>query len=196
MEIKTLVVGPLSTNCYLISSEKESARPKGEARLKEAAVIDPGADSKKILKEIEKLGLKLKYIILTHSHLDHISAAKEIKEKTKAKILAHEIERYSLNFPIDILLKEGDEIKIGKESLKVLHTPGHTPGSICLLGKNFVFTGDLLFKEGTGRTDLPGGSQIWLEKSLQKLSKFLKPGMKIYPGHGEIFEYFSQNIKN
>jgi glyoxylase-like metal-dependent hydrolase (beta-lactamase superfamily II) len=177
MEIKTLVVGPISTNCYLISSGKE------------LAIIDPGANSKKILKEIENLGFKVKYIILTHSHLDHISAAQEMKRETGAKILAHEIERYSLNFPVDISLKEGDEIKIGKEILKVLHTPGHTPGSICLLSKDFVFTGDTLFKEGVGRTDLPGGSQIQLEKSLQKLSRFLKPGMKIYPGHGEIFEY-------
>jgi len=177
MEIKTLVVGPISTNCYLVSSGKE------------LVIVDPGTNPQKILREIENLGLELKSIILTHSHFDHISAVPEIKKKTEAKILTHEIERYSLNFPIDVSLKEGDEIKIGKEVLKVLHTPGHTPGSICLLGKNFVFTGDTLFKNGVGRTDLPGGSAEYLKKSLQKLSKFLKPGMIIYPGHGEIFEY-------
>lgn len=177
MEIKTLIVGSISTNCFLIFSEQD------------AAIIDPGDNPEKILQEIKKSGNILKYIILTHSHLDHISAAQEIRQKTKAKILTHEVEKYSLNFEPDILLKERGEIKIGDVALKVLHTPGHTPGSICLLERNFVFTGDTLFKEGVGRTDLPGGSSKHLRESLEKLSKYLKPGMKIYPGHGEIFEY-------
>lgn len=159
----------------------------------EVAVIDPGAEAEKIIREIKKTGRSLNYIILTHSHLDHISAALEVKQKTGAKILAHEIEKYSLNFKPDILLKEGDEIKIGEATLKVLHTPGHTPGGICLVGKNFIFTGDTLFKNGTGRTDIPGASAIWLEKSLEKISKISKPGIKVYPGHGEIFEYRKQS---
>ena len=206
MEIKTLIVGSISTNCFLIFSEQE------------VAIIDPGGNPGKILQEIKKSGNILKYIILTHSHLDHISAAQEIRQKTGAKILTHRIEKYSLSFKPDILLEdynpptasEGpsgrevggsgsrspkdewapkDEIKIGDVTLKVLHTPGHTPGSICLLGKDFVFTGDTLFKEGTGRTDLPSGSSKYLQESLQRLLEILKPGMKIYPGHGEVFEY-------
>jgi len=194
MEIKKLIVGPLLTNCFLLSSKND------------LAIIDPGCDAKKILQEIKKTGKSLNYIILTHSHLDHISAALTIKKETEAKLLIHEIEKYSLNFEPDILLKDynppttssrspkderapRDTIKIGEITLKVLHTPGHTPGSICLLGKNFVFTGDTLFKSGVGRTDLPGGSSKHLQESLQKLARFLKPGTKIYPGHGEIFEY-------
>lgn len=180
MEIKTLIVGPISTNCFLIFSKQE------------AVIIDPGGNPEKILQEIKKSGNILKYIILTHSHLDHISATQEIKQKTGAKILTHEVEKYSLSFEPDILLKKGSEIKIGDVTLKVLHTPGHTPGSICLLGRDFVFTGDTLFKEGTGRIDLPGGSSKYLQESLQKLSKYLKLGMKVYPGHGESFEYKSK----
>ncbi len=193
MEIKNLIVGPLLTNCYLLFSKRE------------AAVIDPGGEAKKILKEVESSGKKLKYIILTHSHWDHTSAVLKIKDynppttsspslrerapKAEAEILIHEAEKDFLKIKMDKFLEEGDKIKIGDIILKVLHTPGHSKGSICLLGDNFIFTGDTLFKDGYGRTDLPSGSQKDLEESLEKLLKFLKPGIKIYPGHGEIFEY-------
>jgi len=177
MKIKRLVVGQLGTNCYLIIS-------KGELM-----VIDPGVEPKKILQEIEKSKTNLKYIILTHSHLDHISAVLEIKQKIKTQVLIHQLERYSLSFDPDILLKEEDEIKIGDVILKVLHAPGHTSGSICLLGKDFIFTGDTLFQDGVGRTDLPGGSSKYLRESLDKLSKVLRSGMKVYPGHGKVFKY-------
>ena len=188
MEIKNLIVGPLLTNCYLLISKGEAARPKGEARLKEAAVIDPGGGAKAILKEIVDSKTKLKYIILTHSHWDHAFSALKIKNETGAKILMHKEEKELVSFKIDNLLEEGEEIKIGDIVLKVIHTPGHTKGSICLSGDNFIFTGDTIFKDGYGRTDLAGGSQKDLENSLKKLSKILKSGMKIYPGHGEIFE--------
>ena len=176
MEIKNLIVGPLLTNCYLLIS-------KGEA-----AVIDPGGGAKAILKEIVDSKTKLKYIILTHSHWDHAFSALKIKNETGAKILMHKEEKELVSFKIDNLLEEGEEIKIGDIVLKVIHTPGHTKGSICLSGDNFIFTGDTIFKDGYGRTDLAGGSQKDLENSLKKLSKILKSGMKIYPGHGEIFE--------
>ena len=101
-------------------------------------------------------------------------ANEKIRKETGATILTH--------------LEDGDEIKIGESVLKVLHTPGHTKGSICLLGEDFVFTGDTLFKDGHGRTDLPGGSQKDMEESLEKLSKLLKPGIIVYSGHGEIFK--------
>jgi len=161
MEIKRLIVGDLETNCYLLISENK------------LIIIDPGGSVEKILKEIKKTKAIPKYIINTHCHPDHISANNKIKEETGAEILT---------------LKGKEEIKIGKSVLKVIHTPGHTKDSICLLGENFIFTGDTLFKNGYGRTDLPGGSQKELEESLKKLSKLLKPGSMVYPGHGEIFQ--------
>ena len=159
MRIKHLIVGPLLTNCYILISEGE------------ALVIDPGGGLKRILEEIGEA--KLKYIVLTHCHWDHLLAAPKLKKATGAKILTN--------------LKEGDKIKVGDNVLKVVHTPGHTKESICLLGENFIFTGDTLFEDAHGRTDLPGGSQKEMENSLEKLKKILKPGTKIFPGHGPIF---------
>jgi len=176
MDIKHFIVGPLLTNCYLLVSNGE------------AAVIDPGGGTKNILKEIEESEAKLKFIILTHGHWDHTLAALKIKKETGAKILLHEAEREFIKFKTNKLLKDGDEIKIGNIVLKVIHTPGHTKGSICLLGENEIFTGDTIFKDGYGRTDLKGGSEEDLKNSLKKLEKILKPKIKVYPGHGETFE--------
>jgi len=176
VEIKLLVVGPLLTNCYLVVSRGE------------LLIIDPGGEGRRILEEAEKTKAKIKYIVNTHGHPDHIFANEEIRRETGAKILIHQAEKDFIKFNPDRFLKDGDEIKIGDSALKVLHTPGHTKGGICLLGKGFVFTGDTLFKDGYGRTDLPGGSQEDLERSLEKLKKILKPGMTVYPGHGEIFK--------
>jgi len=175
-EIKHLIVGPLLTNCYILISKGESL------------VIDPGADLKQILEELTKNQAKLKYIVLTHCHWDHLLAAPKLKTETGAKILVHEGEKDFLKFKVDQFLKDGDEIKVGEISLKIVHTPGHTKGSICLLGDGFIFTGDTLFEDAHGRTDLSGGSQTEMENSLEKLKKILKPGMKVYPGHGEVFE--------
>lgn len=176
MKIKHLTVGMLGTNCYLFISDKE------------LAIIDPGGGAQMILKEVKEIEVEPKYIINTHYHLDHTSANEKIKKETGAQVLIHESEKSFINFKADRFLKDGDEIIIGESVLKVFHTPGHTRGSICLLGEKFIFTGDTLFKDGYGRTDLPGGSQKELEGSLEKLSKLLKPGTIVYPGHGEIFE--------
>jgi hydroxyacylglutathione hydrolase len=176
MEIKLLVVGPLLTNCYLVVSRGK------------LLIIDPGGEGRKILEEIERTRAKVKYIINTHGHPDHIFSNEEIRKETGAKILIHEAEKDFISFRADSFLKDGDKIKIGDNLLRVLHTPGHTKGAICLVDKNFIFTGDTLFKDGCGRTDLPGGSQEDLEKSLEKLKKILKPGFTVYPGHGEIFK--------
>ena len=176
MQIKHLVVGPLLTNCYLAIS-------KGEL-----IIIDPGGEADKILREIKKIKAKPKYIINTHFHPDHTSENLRIKEETGAEILIHEKEKDFIDFKADRFLKEEDEIKIGDSVFKIIHTPGHTPGGICLFGENVVFTGDTLFKDGYGRADLPGGSPEDLKKSLRKLSKLLKPNMIVYPGHGEIFK--------
>lgn len=176
MDIKLLIVGTLETNCYLLVSEKE------------VAIIDPGGEPEKILKEFGKIKARAKYIINTHGHIDHTLANDKISKETGAEILIYEAEKNFANFKISQAIKDGDEIKVGDSILKVIHTPGHTKGSICLLGKNFIFTGDTLFKDGYGRTDLPGGSEAELKESLEKLAKLLKPGLIIYPGHGESFK--------
>lgn len=176
MEIKRLVVGNLDTNCYLLISNND------------IGIIDPGDEAGRILNKIQKIGKEPRYIINTHYHFDHTLANKDLKSKTGAKILIHEAERNFINFTADRFLKDGDEIKIGNDVLEVLRTSGHTRGSICLFGENFVFSGDTLFKDGCGRTDLPGGSQEDIEASLDKLSKILKPGITVYPGHGESFK--------
>lgn len=184
MQIKRLIVGDLATNCYLLVSGNEMA------------VIDPGGGAEKILEEIRKSKVKVKYVINTHCHLDHILANEKISQETGAEILIHEKEKDFIDFEISRSLKDGDEIKIGEIILKVIHSPGHTKGSICLTSPNFVFTGDTLFKDGYGRTDLPGGSAQDLEKSLEKLKNLFKPGTSIYPGHGESFKIKHSKISN
>lgn len=173
MKIEKIVVGPLLTNCYILSSNKK------------AIVIDPGGDLEKILKSLEKK--KLVFIILTHSHFDHTLVAKKLKEEKGGEILIHKKEKEFLEFEADRYLEDGEKIELGKEVLKIIHTPGHSSGSICVLGKNFLFSGDTLFFDGVGRTDLPGGSEKDLKNSLEKLKKIIQPEMKIYPGHGPEF---------
>ncbi|MBD3282194.1 MAG: MBL fold metallo-hydrolase [Candidatus Portnoybacteria bacterium] len=175
MKIKRLIVGPVITNCYILSSNND------------LAIIDPGGDPDLILSELEKLDGKLKYIINTHYHFDHILGNRKIRKETKAKILIHENEKEFIDFDADKYLKDGDIIGIGDEELEVIHTPGHTRGDICLLGNNLIFTGDILFKEGYGRTDLPGGSDDQIKKSIKKIKSLIKPSMKVLPGHGDVF---------
>jgi glyoxylase-like metal-dependent hydrolase (beta-lactamase superfamily II) len=177
MKIRRIVVSTFLTNCYILIDGIE------------AAVIDPGGETKKIIEEVDKNGAILKYIILTHFHLDHTLSAEKIREEKGAEILIHEAEKNFLKFEPDEFLTEKSGIKIGKTYLEVIHTPGHTKGSICLLGNGFIFTGDTIFRDGFGRTDLPGGSPADLELSLSKLKKMFKTGMKIYPGHGDVFTY-------
>lgn len=176
MEIKHLIVGALETNCYLLISNNE------------LIIIDPGDEAEKILKEIRKAKAKPKYIINTHYHSDHILVNEKIKEGTGAQILIHENEKDFIDFNADKFLKDREKITIGESILEVVHTPGHTKGSICLLGEKFVLSGDTLFYNAYGRTDLPGGSQKDLIESLKMLSGLLKPGMMVYPGHGKIFK--------
>ncbi|OGF26311.1 hypothetical protein A2303_03885 [Candidatus Falkowbacteria bacterium RIFOXYB2_FULL_47_14] len=173
MDIKRFVVGEIATNCYLVSSAGE------------AAVIDPGDNGELILEEIKKARVKLVYVINTHGHFDHVLADEYLKKATGAKILIHEAEKILIDFPADRYLSDGDVIVIGGVELKVLHTPGHTPGGICLLGDGFIFTGDTLFLNGIGRTDFEWSSETDMEASLKRLGDIIKPGMAIYPGHGD-----------
>ena len=187
--LKKLVVGPLASNCYIVGSETT----------KEGMIIDPADEAEEILRGIEELGLKIKFIVLTHGHPDHVGALKEIKEATGAEIAIHtddgEILRqqflgflFGLSYPEppapDRLLKRGDGIDIGDLRFSVLHTPGHTPGGICLLGHGVLFSGDTLFNCGIGRYDLPGGDYNQLMDSLHTKLMVLPDDTIVYPGHG------------
>ena len=171
MDIKKIKAGDLHTNCYILFDNGE------------AVVVDPGGSAKEILAELKKI--KLLYIINTHYHFDHVLANGIVKKETGAQILIHANEKEFIDFSADKFLQDGDEIKFGQEKLKVIHTPGHTAGGICLLGDNVIFTGDTLFKGTYGYTAFPGGSEADMQKSLAKLKVIIKSGMHVYPGHGQ-----------
>lgn len=162
MQIKRIVVGVLQTNCYLLYSNGEMV------------VVDPGDEAERILEKINETGAEVKYIIITHSHPDHTSALSQVAKKTKAEVLKN--------------LREGEKVKVGDGVLKVLHTPGHTEDSICLLGEKVLFSGDTLFYQGYGRTDLPGGDERKMRETLKRLSREVSQGTTVYPGHGPSFE--------
>jgi len=190
LDIKSYVLGELATNCYLVVCRVS----------KEAIVIDPGGDPRPVLDEIQREGLKLRYIVNTHGHMDHIEGNKDLQAATGAPILIHREDAGMLTSPAQNLslfvgsdfvspppgrlLDEGDVIAWGRESLQVLHTPGHTPGSICLVGGGTVFSGDTLFAGSVGRTDLPGGSMTKLLLSLREKLLDLPPETRVLPGHG------------
>ena len=191
---KGLTVGLLEVNCYII----------GDEETKEAVVIDPGGDEDEILEVLNYHQLNLKYIIDTHGHFDHVDANQPLKEATGAQVLIHELDARMLSQPsadamfftgnrlrlsqADILLKEGDVISFGKYRLQVLHTPGHTPGSISLVmeGHTYVYVGDLLFAGSIGRTDFPGGSFEALINAVRTKIFPLGDNYNVYPGHGPI----------
>ena len=189
MILKHLVVGPLSSNCYIVGSEAS----------KEGMIIDPGDEAGVILRNVRDLGLAIKSIILTHAHIDHIGALKEVKEATGAEVAIHTDEAKSLQeqslstmlglsyptpLPPDRLLKDGDSVDIGDLHFLVLHTPGHSPGCICLLGQGVVFSGDTLFNYGIGRADLPGSNYSQLMNSIHTKLMTLPDNTTVYPGHG------------
>jgi glyoxylase-like metal-dependent hydrolase (beta-lactamase superfamily II) len=174
----------LSTNCYVASSQET----------KEAIVIDPGLDfsseAKPIFDFIAAGKFKVKFIVNTHGHDDHIKGDALFQEKYCVPVCIHPLDVHYIvdlekaEFPANIMLDDGSLIRFGGETLKVLHTPGHTPGSICLIGEKLVFTGDTLFAGGIGRTDFPGGSMNDMRVSLKKLVG-LPLNLLVYPGHGE-----------
>jgi len=189
MILKTLVVGMYGTNCYIVASESTQ---KG-------FVIDPGADPKKIIDEINKLGISIEWIILTHTHFDHIGAVKAVKDATGAKIAMHELEddegvsqklaqvlgvsTGSMIKP-DRVLRDGDVVAVDDLQFTVMHTPGHSPGGLSLAGNNVVFSGDTLFNAGVGRTDFPGCSQTQLVESIRNKLFSLPDNTVVFPGHG------------
>jgi glyoxylase-like metal-dependent hydrolase (beta-lactamase superfamily II) len=151
----------------------------GDETTKEAAVVDPGHGVDKILQQIRQLNVNVKYIVNTHSHGDHTSGNAELKEKTQAKIVAHA----KSPRPKDIAVKDQDTLQLGKLSVKVIHTPGHTPDGICLLVDNKLITGDTLFVGECGRTDLEGSSSEDMYHSLFDKILTLDDGIEVYPGH-------------
>ncbi len=183
MQIQTFNVGMLSTNCYVVNCPET----------KEAIIIDPGFDAsyeaEQIISYVDKNTLKVKFIVNTHGHADHISGDAVLKRKYGVPICIHTFDAPCLNAlgevisPANVLLEDGGLLKFGQMTLKVMHTPGHTPGGTSLVGENLVFTGDTLFAGGIGRTDFAGGSDREMRLSLKKLL-CLPDNYVVYPGHG------------
>lgn len=201
MIIKNLVVGPLEANCIIIADENT----------KEALVIDPGDEPERILDLITENDFKTKFIVCTHAHFDHIGALPELKKETKAKIAIHHDElaiyQYSREMASfwgyeiddlpqpDILVQDGYNLDIGNLRFKVLHTPGHSPGGICIYGEGILVTGDTLFAGSVGRTDLFGGDIDKLKLSFKRLMG-LPDEVKVFPGHGPPSTIKQEKINN
>jgi hydroxyacylglutathione hydrolase len=191
--VKTLPVGELQANCHIVGCEKT----------KQAAIIDPGDEAKRILKAVQELGLTVRYVLLTHAHFDHIAAARQVVEATGASLGLHPDDLPLLNagggalffgLPApptaepDLRLQAGQEIPVGELRLRVLHTPGHSPGHVTFYEarEGAIFDGDVLFAEGIGRSDLPGGSYEALMRSINQTLMSLPDETLVYSGHGPV----------
>jgi hydroxyacylglutathione hydrolase len=189
--LETLIVGPLGVNCYIVGDEKT----------REALVIDPGGNARDILDTLRREQLRLVAIVATHAHFDHLLALDEIRAATRAPFLLHADEASTLAnaslgarlfgfafrspAPAERLLREGDAVRFGSLALNVLHTPGHSPGGMCLLHDKSIFVGDTLFQGGIGRADLPGGDYGTLMRSIRDKLLTLPDDTVVYPGHGD-----------
>ena len=184
MEITELTVGAYQTNCYIVTSDDKSA-----------VIVDPGAEADKIINKAKELGAKVKYILLTHGHFDHIGAADAVKRafpqcqivimKDDEDICRNPLLVGGDNAPADpdMLVSDGDVIKVAELSFKYMATPGHTKGSAIIISGDCIFSGDTIMSRTCGRTDLYGGSTKEIRASLKKIGE-LEGDYKIYPGHG------------
>ena len=182
MKIISMQVGPIMTNCYILIDEES----------KKTAVIDPGEDADRILAALREEDSQVEYILLTHGHYDHTTAVPELHAALpQARIYIHQADANGAGsklFPLasqveDLLLyDEGDTLALGGLTIQVLHTPGHSPGSVTLQVEDVLFSGDTLFAASCGRTDLPGGSYAQMMASLKRLGE-LEGDYKVLPGH-------------
>ena len=188
--VHQMSVGPLQVNCFIASCSKT----------KEAVVIDPGEEGERILHVAEKEDLKIRKVVNTHGHFDHIGANLHIVEKTGAELMIHaddlpllqnarnHAEVYGLSVNAspepDRLLEQGDTFQVGELSFRVFHVPGHSPGGICLLTEGHLFVGDVLFSGSIGRTDLPGGDFDSLVEGVRERLFALPDETIVHPGHG------------
>jgi len=197
MTVHNLYFGSWQSNCYAVISRDKSGT-------NHAAIIDPSTPADKTCSLLDSLDAQLDMIILTHGHFDHIMSLDDLARKSFAPVYIHENDaemlrdsqknayslffpgRFEVNTPCQIL-KDGDTLKLADEELTVMHLPGHTQGSIGLIGDGFILTGDTLFDRGVGRSDLYGGDAVKLYSSISRL-KELDPTLKIYPGHGKSAE--------
>lgn len=189
MKLEQILVGNMAVFCYLVWCEDS----------KEALAIDPAGNEEQLADKINQLGLTLNYIVNTHGHGDHTSGNRRLKELTGAKIVMHEaddtlfrspeaIEKYKkmgleASPPADLTVADGDVITIGSVTVNVIHTPGHSPGGICLLCEGNLFSGDTLFVGGIGRTDLPGSNHQLFFQSLKEKLLTLPDETVVWPGH-------------
>lgn len=194
MEIHSFALGPVGTNAYLLIN------PQNKGLL-----FDPGANSDKLYDFIDNRGLELQGILITHAHFDHIGGLEQLRERTGAPVYIHTLENAWLGDPLlngsgrtpwtqivprtvcspaDVVISEEGELQVGDFMMEILHTPGHSPGSISYRFESFVICGDTLFKNGIGRTDLLEGSHTVLMESINKKLLVLPDETYIYPGHG------------
>lgn len=202
MIFKRFVVGALEVNCFVVADEMT----------KEGFVVDPGDNVDIIMDFINKNSIKVKYIINTHCHFDHVGGNKKLVEATGAELLIHELELPILEraegsaalwgFYVEKspkptrFLKDKDIFSVGSVVVEVIHTPGHSPGGICLKFDNKVISGDTLFAGGVGRTDFPGGDSLTLINSIKDKLFTLSDNTEVYPGHGPSTTIGNEKVYN
>jgi hydroxyacylglutathione hydrolase len=172
VRINKLEIQPFGTNCYIVVCPTSG----------EGVIVDTPGEASKILARAEDV--RVRYIVITHTHLDHLGAFPQVRDKLKAPVAIHPLEAEILPSPPDLTLEDGDVVNFGTVSLRVLHTPGHTPGSLCLLTGKHLFSGDTLFPGGPGKTGTPAAFEQIVNSITEKL--FILPDdTLVYPGHGE-----------
>lgn len=171
-ELRKLEVGSFENNCYLLLCPET----------KKVLMVDPAADAETILNASD--GLMVECILITHGHADHIGALQAVKKATQAPVGIHALDAHALPFPPDFYLNDGDVIRFGRCAATVIHTPGHTPGGVCLKTGKCLISGDTIFPGGPGNTEIPGANRNQILKSIRE-KLFILPGdTVIYPGHG------------